>query len=200
MAQAISKAAKVSVETLYENKQLWHPEFTESCNSTDTNNPIPSAPAIAHPIEQVEIQTERTVTEKALYKALAQSETPLRGQALPKFANTDFQVMMDSPKLLPKTSDAMWIEAHGRLSQTKVEISKVTISQTIPIPKNSADCFHPYEPAKSDLISAIGSRIGYLRTLLSTPILRKGKSPSEIASLQAELERLERDRQKNSSS
>ncbi|MBD2316347.1 hypothetical protein [Phormidium tenue] len=198
MAQAIAKAAKVSVETLYENKQLWHPEFTESRNSPNINNSAPSPIAIAPPNEQAETQTERTVTEKALYKALACSETPLRGQELPKFANVDFQVATDLPKSPPKTSDLMWIETHGRLSQPKAENSKVAISQNPSTRTANADCLRPYEPPKSETISAIGSRIGYLKALLETPILRRSKSASEIASLQAELERLERDRQTNS--
>jgi hypothetical protein len=199
MAQAIAKAAKVSVETLYDNKQLWHPEFTESRNSTNTNNSAPSPTAIAPPIEQAETQTEKTVTEKALYKALGCPETPLRGQELPKFADVDFQAPTHSSKLSQKTSDPMWIETHGRLSPPKTESSKGEISQN-PSPKTAnADCLRPYEPPKSEPISAIGSRIGYLRTLLETPILRRSKSASEIASLQAELERLERDRQTNSS-
>ena len=199
MAQAIAKTAKVSVETLYENKQLWHPEFTESRNSTNTNNSALSPIAIAAPLEQTETQTERTVTEKALYKALGCPETPLRGQELPKFADVDFQAPTHSSKSSQKTSDPMWIETHGRLSPPKTESSKGAISQN-PSPKTAnADCLRPYEPPKSEPISAIGSRIGYLRTLLETPILRRSKSASEIASLQAELERLERDRQRNSS-
>jgi hypothetical protein len=199
MAQAIAKAAKVSVETLYENKELWHPEFTESCNSADTNNLTPSAIEIAAPVKQAETQTERTVTEKALYKALASSETPQRGQELPKFANVDFQVSTDLPKSPQKTSDPMWIETHGRLSQPKNEISKVAISQNPSTRTANADCLRPYEPPKSEPVSVIGSRIGYLKALLETPILRRSKSASEIASLQAELERLERDRQTYSS-
>jgi hypothetical protein len=197
MAQAIAKAAKVSLETLYENKDLWHPEFTESRNSTNTNNSAPSFIAIAPPIKQPETQTERTVTEKALYKALGFPETPLRGQKLPKFADVDFQVSTDLAKSPQKTSDPMWIETHGRLSPPKAESSKVAISQN-PSPKTAnADCLRPYELPKSEPISAIGSRIGYLKALLETPILRRSKSASEIASLQAELERLERDRQTN---
>jgi len=199
MAQAIAKTAKVSVETLYENKQLWHPEFTESRNSPNTNNSAPSPIVIAPPNEQVETQTERTVTEKTLYKALAPSETPLRGQELPKFADVDFQVLMDLPKSPPKTSDPMWIETHGRLSQPKAENSKVAMSQNLSTRTANAECLRPYEPPKSEPMSAIGSRIGYLKALLETPILRRSKSASEIASLQAELERLERDRQINSS-
>ncbi|MBD2316488.1 hypothetical protein [Phormidium tenue] len=199
MAQAIAKTAKVSVETLYENKQLWHPEFTESRNSPNTNNFAPSPIVIAPPVEQAETQTEKTVTEKVLYKALALSETPLRGQELPKFADVDFQVSTDLSKSPQKPSDPMWIETHGRLSQPKAEISKVTISQNPSTRTANADCLRPYEPPKSEPISAIGSRIGYLKALLETPILRRSKSASEIASLQAELERLERDRQTNSS-
>jgi hypothetical protein len=199
MAQAIAKAAKVSVETLYDNKQLWHPEFTETSNSPNTNNSAPFPIAISPPIEQAETQTEKTVTEKALYKALPPSETPLRGQELPKFADVDFQVSTDLPQSPKKTSDPMWIETHGRLSPPKAESSKVAISQNPSTRTANADCLRPYEPPKSEPISAIGSRIGYLRTLLETPILRRSKSASEIASLQAELERLERDRQTYSS-
>ncbi|NUN66678.1 hypothetical protein HCU40_18430 (plasmid) [Pseudanabaena biceps] len=199
MAQAIAKTAKVSVETLYENKQLWHPEFTESRNSINTNNSAPSPIMIASPIEQAETQTERTVTEKALHKALAPSETPLRGQELPKFADVDFQVPTHSSKSSQKTSDPMWIETHGRLSPPKTESYKGAISQNLSPKTANADYLRPYEPPKSEPNSAIGSRIGYLRTLLETPILRRSKSASEIASLQAELERLECDRQTNSS-
>jgi hypothetical protein len=199
MAQAIAKAAKVSVETLYDNKQLWHPEFTETSNSPNTNNSAPFPIAISPPIEQAETQTEKTVTEKALYKALPPSETPLRGQELPKFADVDFQVSTDLPQSPKKTSDPMWIETHGRLSPPKAESSKVAISQNPSTRTANADCLRPYEPPKSEPISAIGSRIGYLRTLLETPILNRRKSASEIASLQAELEKLERDRQTTSS-
>ena len=199
MAQAIAKSAKVSVETLYENKQLWHPEFTETSNSPNTNNSAPSPIAIPLPIKQAETQTETTVTEKALYKALGCPETPLRGQELPKFADVDFQVATDLPQSSQKTSDPMWIETYGRLSPPKTESSKGAISQNSSPKTTNADCLRPYEPPKSEPISAIGSRIGYLKTLLVTPILRRSKSASEIASLQAELERLERDQQTNSS-
>ena len=198
MAQAIAKSAKVSVETLYENKQLWHPEFTETSNSPNTNNSSPSPIVIAPPIKQAETQTERTVTEKALYKALVPSETPLRGQELPKFADVDFQVVTDLSKSPQKTSDPMWIETHGRLSPPKAEISKRAVSQNPSLKTANADCLRPYEPPKSEPLSAIGSRIGYLKALLETPIFRRSKSVSEIASLQAELERLECDRKTNS--
>jgi len=126
---------------------------------------------------------------------LAPSKTPLRGQELPKFADIDFQVATDLPKSLQKISDPMWIETHGRLSQPKVESSKVAISQNSSPKTANADCLRPFEPPNSEPILEIGSRIGYLKALLETPILRRSKSASEIASLQAELERLERDRQ-----
>ena len=194
MAQAIAKTAKVSIETLYNNKHLWHPEFTETSNSTNTNNYDQSPQPNDTPPEVTESQTARTVTEKALYKALGQSETPLRGQELPKFAEVDFQVSTDLLKPNQKTNAPMWIETHGRLSPPKSESSKVAISQNPSIRTANADCLRPYEPPKSEPVSAIGSRIGYLKALLETPILRRSKSASEIASLQAELERLERDR------
>jgi len=92
----------------------------------------------------------------------------------------------------------MWIETHGRLSPPKTESSKGAISQNPSLKTANADCLRPYEPPKSEPLSAIGSRIGYLKALLETPILRRSKSVSEIASLQAELERLECDRKTNS--
>ena len=150
---------------------------------------------IAPASEQAETHTDRTVTEKALYKALGCAETPLRGQELLKFADVDFQVSTDLPKSPQKSSDPMWIETHGRLSPPKTEISKVAISQNLSPKTANADCLRPYQPPKSEPMSAIGSRIGYLKALLETPILRRSKSASEIARLQAELEMLERDRQ-----
>ena len=194
MAQAIAKTARVSIETLYNNKHLWHPEFTETSNSTDTNYSAQFSHSIAPPIERAETHTARTVTEKALYKAGEQPETPLRGQELPKFADVDSQVATDLPKSPQKNSAPMWIETHGRLSPPKAESSKGAISQNPSIRTANANSFRPYEPPKSEPMSAIGSRIGYLKALLETPILRRSKSASEIASLQAELERLERDR------
>jgi hypothetical protein len=202
MAQAIAKTAKVSVETLYDHKELWHPEFTETnketSNSPNTDNPTPFPHPIAPPNEQAESQTERDVTEKALYKALGQPETPLRGQELPKFADVDFQASNHSAKPQQKSSDPMWIETHGRLSPPKTEISTGERSQN-PSPKTAnADCLRPYEAPKNQPVSGVESRIGYLRALLETPILRKGKSASELAKLQAELEQLESDRLNNS--
>ena len=145
MAQAIAKAAKVSVETLYAHKELWHPEFTETSNSPNINNSTPSTTTIAEPSKQAETQTDRTVTEKALYKALGCAETHPRGQELPKFADVDFQVATDLPQLAQKTSDPMWIETHGRLSQPKAESSKVTIPQNSSPKTANADCLRPYE-------------------------------------------------------
>ena len=51
MAQAIAKTAKVSVETLYDHKELWHPEFTEStCNALQTNDKSQKKPLTDTPI------------------------------------------------------------------------------------------------------------------------------------------------------
>ncbi|MFM7888547.1 MAG: hypothetical protein ACKPCM_18060, partial [Pseudanabaena sp.] len=202
MAQAIAKTAKVSVETLYDQKELWHPEFTETnketSNSPNTDNPERFSPQISPTIEQAQTQTEKDVTEKAIYKALAPSETPLRGQELPKFAEVDFQASNYSAKPQQKSSDPMWIEKHGRLSSPKAEISTGERSQN-PSPKTAnADCLRPYEAPKNQPVSGVESRIGYLRALLETPILRRGKSASELVKLQAELEQLESDRLNNS--
>jgi len=204
MAQAIAQRAKVSLETLYANKELWHPEFTES-NPKMSNSPTeaenqPEIPPEINQPKQAESETERGVTEKALYKALAPCETPLRGQELPKIAPVDFQDSTDLPKSPTKTKEPMWIETHGRLSPSKNETAKASVSPNSQTPSTrtaNADCLLPYEMPKTQSISLVESRIGYLRALLGTPILRRGKSTSEIASLQAELARLERDRLNN---
>jgi hypothetical protein len=201
MAQAIAQRAKVSMETLYANKELWHPEFTESnqetSNSTTREEISPENPPETNQTKQAITQTERTVTEKPLYKALAPCETPLRGQELPKFADVDFQTSTQSPKSLSKTIEPMWVETHGRLSPPKNESAKPSVSPNSQTPSArtaNADCLRPYEMPKTQDISLVESRIGYLRALLKTPILRRGKSTSELTSLQAELERLESDR------
>lgn len=204
MAQAIAQRAKVSLETLYANKELWHPEFTES-NPKMSNSPTeaenqPEIPPEINQPKQAESETERGVTEKALYKAFPPCETPLRGQELPKIAPVDFQDSTDLPKSPTKTKEPMWIETHGRLSPSKNETAKASVSPNSQTPSTrtaNADCLLPYEMPKTQSISLVESRIGYLRALLGTPILRRGKSTSEIASLQAELARLERDRLNN---
>ncbi|MCA6575712.1 MAG: hypothetical protein IM535_16445 [Pseudanabaena sp. M38BS1SP1A06MG] len=209
MAQAIAQRAKVSIETLYANKELWHPEFTESdeeSNPKTSNSPTeaenqPKIPPAINQPKQAESDTERGVTEKALYKALALCETPLRGQFLPKIAPVDFQDSTELPKSPTKTKDPMWIETHGRLSPSKNETAKASVSPNSQTPSTrtaNADCLRPYEMPKTQSISLVESRIGYLRALLGTTILRRGKSVSELAKLQAELEQLECDRQKHS--
>lgn len=203
MAQAIAQKAKVSIETLYDNKELWHPEFIEipqESQQETSNSPNPAEPSRTQPskttqAKQAETQTERSVTEKPLYKALAPCETPLRGEELPKIANLELQestssvdLASSSPNFTPQKREPMWIETHGRLSPPKVENVK-------PSPRTAnADCLQTYEMPKTQSISLKESRIGYLKALLATPILRRGKSASELASLQAELERLESDR------
>jgi hypothetical protein len=195
MAQAIAKEAKVSVQTLYDVKELWHPEFTETrsktSNEASTNNPSQSEPAIATNLKQAESDTERDVTKKPLYKALAPSETHLRGQELPKIAEPDFPASTNQFRDLQKSNQPMWIEMHGRLKPPKNENGTGAIAQN---PKNTtanADCFKTYEPPKAEQVSPFRSRIGYIKTLLNTPVLRRGKSVSEIARLEAELEMLE---------
>jgi hypothetical protein len=195
MAQSIAQGAKVSVQTLYDLKELWHPEFTETTtetsNEASTNNSSQFQPAIAPNLEQPENQTERDVTEKSLYKALGLSETPLRGQELSKIAEPDFPAATNQSREPQKSNQPMWIETQGRLKPPKNENSTRAIAQN---PKNTApnaDCFKAYEPPQAEQVSPFRSRIGYIKTLLNTPILRKGKSVSEIARLEAELEMLE---------
>ena len=106
MAQAIAQGAKVSVQTLYDLKELWHPEFTETTTETSnevrTNNLSQSPTSNAHHHEQAETQTESSVTKKALYKALVLPETPLRGQELPKIAEPDFPASTNQSKNLQR--------------------------------------------------------------------------------------------------
>jgi len=195
MAQEIAKKAKVSVQTLYDVKELWHPEFTETrsetSNEASTNNSSQFDLAIATNLEQPENQTESSVTKEPPYKALGLLETPLRGQELPKIAELDFSVSTNQSKEPQKSNQPMWIEMHGRLKPLKSENSTGAIAQN---PKNiaaNADCFKAYEPSKSEQVSPFRSRIGYIKTLLNTLVLRRGKSVSEIVRLEAELEMLE---------
>ena len=213
MAQAIAKTASVSMETLYDNKELWHPEFTQSsCNASQTNDLSQETPLTDTPIESTQNSLQSAVTEKPLYEALGVSETPLRGQELLNFAKSDVTDFSDTqtvtdgdhclyqitpPELVkqPKKSNGlMWIEKHGRLAPPKTETATGAIAQNTPVSTANAACLQVYQPPQNQAVSAIESRIGYLKAILETRILRRGKSPSEIARLQSELEQLECDR------
>jgi len=214
MAQAIAKTASVSIETLYDNKELWHPEFTESsCNALQTKDLSQETPLTDIPIESTENPLQSTVTEKPLYEALGLSETPLRGQELPKFAKsdvTDFanaQTVTNDDRPLPqitppelakppqKSNGSMWIEKHGRLAPPKTESASGVIAQNSTVATANAACLQPYQPPEYQAVSENESRIGYLKAILETPVLRRGKSASEIARLQSELDQLESDRE-----
>jgi len=198
---------------LYDNKELWHPEFTQSsCNTAQTKDLSQEPPLSDTPIESTQNPLQSAVTEKSLYEALAVSETPLRGQELPKFAKsdvTDFgnpQNVTDDDRPLPqitppelakppqKSNGSMWIEKHGRLAPPKTASATGAIAQNPTIGTANAACLQVYQPPQNQAVSAIESRIGCLKAILETPILRRGKSPSEISRLQSELEQLERDR------
>lgn len=219
MAQAIAHTAKSSVETLYkpEYRKLWHPEFTESsnelrntsCNSIQVSDSSQETPLTDIPIESTENSLQSTVTDNPLYEALGFSEMLLRGQELPKFAKsdvTDFanpQNLTDGdrhlhqitpPELVKppqKSNDSMWIETHGRLAPPKTESAKVAIVKNAPVVTANAACLQTYQPPQNRSVSETESRIGYLKALLGTPILRKGKSVSEISRFEAELELLQ---------
>jgi len=213
MAYAIAKTASVSIETLYDNKELWHPEFTQSsCNASQTKDLSQETPLTDTPIESTENPLQSDVTDNPLYEALAISETPLRGQELPNFAKSDVTDFADSqnvtdgdlclhqitpPELAkpPQNSNgSMWIEKHGRLAPPKPETATGAIAQNAPAATANAACLQVYQPPQNQAVSAIESRIGYLKAILETPFLRRGKSVSEIARLQSELEKLECDR------
>jgi hypothetical protein len=74
MAQHIAKAANVSVQTLYENLALWHPEhkLTVTANYLETEQHF--APVSQQP-ETVETQAPSTVTEKH-YEVLGHAANP----------------------------------------------------------------------------------------------------------------------------
>ncbi|MBD2189989.1 hypothetical protein [Pseudanabaena mucicola] len=213
MAQAIAKTAKVSVETLYDNKELWHPEFTQSsCNASQPKDVSQETPLTDIAIESAENSLQSTVTDNPLYEALGFFETPLRGQDLPKFAKSDVTDFADTqtvadgdrrlhqitpPELVnppQKSNGSMWIETHGRLAPPKTETATGAIAQNPTIGIANAACLQVYQPPQNQAVSEIESRIGYLKAILETPILRRGKSAPEIARLQSELERLECDR------
>jgi hypothetical protein len=213
MAQAIAKTAKVSVETLYDHKELWHPEFTQSaCNTAQTKDLSQEKPLTDTPIETPENSLQSSVTDNLLYKACVFPETPLRGQELPKFAEspvTDFadsQNLTDGDRPLPqitppelakppkKSKEPMWIETHGRLAPPKTETATGAIAQNAPVATANAACLQVYQPPQNQAVSAIDMQIGLKKMILDNPILRRGKSPSEIARLQSELEQLESDR------
>ena len=216
MAQAIAKQAKASVETLYrpEYKCLWHPEFTESSNTIQTVDSSLETPLDDVPIESTENKTESVVTQNPLYEALAISETPLRGQGLPKFAKspvTEIQAPaklpesepMPLPTLPKKANGSMWVETHGRLKPPKSENTAGAIGQNSTVATANAACLQPYVNPDSEAVSIpddpkqreifiIERKITSLKTRLL--IKFPPKSASEIARLQTELEQLECDR------
>ena len=213
MAQAIAKTASVSIETLYDNKELWHPEFTQSsCNTAQTNDLSQETPLTDIPIENTQNSLQSAVTEKPLYEALVISETPLRGQELPKFAKpavTDFadsQNVTDGDRHPPqntppemanppqKSKSSMWVENHGRLAPPKTETATGAIGKNAPVGTANAACLQVYQPSQNEAVSEIDKQIGFKKLILDTPVLRRSRTSSEIARLQSELEQLERDR------
>ena len=196
MAQAIAKTAKVSVETLYDHKELWHPEFTEStCNALQTNDKRQESPLTDIPIERTETKLESTVTEHPIYEAWQLSETPLRGQELSKFAKSELQDLSNCPKFPPKPKEPMWIEKHGRLAPPKNESETGENSPKSPVVAANAACLQIYQPPQNQAVCTIDTQINLKKLILENPVLRRGKSPTEIARLQSELAQLESDRQ-----
>jgi hypothetical protein len=196
MAQAIAKTAKVSVETLYEHKELWHPEFTTStCNALQTDEIRQESPLTDTHIENAETNQQSTVTDFPLYEAWRPPETPLRGQELPKFAKSELQDAADCPKFPPKPKEALWISKHGRLAPPKNESETGEISPKSPAATANAACLQIYQPPQNQAVSTIDTQINLKKLILENPVLRRGKSPTEIARLQSELAQLERDRQ-----
>ena len=211
MAQAIAKTASVSIETLYDNKELWHPEFTKSsCNTSQTEDLSQEIPLADIPIESTENSLQSAVTDNPLYEALGFFEMPPQGSEASKIAEPALQVvgnligfapkpLQEMPKSLEelpkKANSAMWIDTHGRQKTPKPEHTSVAISPKTADIQSNVSCLQPYQAPKYEQASKLESRIGYLKAILDTPILRRGKSSDEIAKLQSELDQLESDRQ-----
>jgi hypothetical protein len=201
MAQAIAKTAKVSVETLYDHKELWHPEFTKStCNALQSKEIRQESPLIDIPIEKAKTEIQSTVTENSLYEACPPLETPLRGQELPKFAKSELQDSDDCPKLPQKPKEPMWVEKYGRLAPPKNESASGKISQKSLDVTTNADCLQIYQPTQSQSVSTIDTQIRLKKLILENPVLRRGKSPTEITRLQSELAQLESELQSSADS
>jgi hypothetical protein len=220
MAQAIAKTAKVSVETLYDNKDLWHPEFTETtkgCNTTQAVNSSLEPPLDDAPTKSTENQSESNVTEKPLYEALSFFEMSLREQELPKFAKSPVTEIESPPQLpelepipLPrspqKANGSMWVETHGRLKSPKSENTVDSFGQNSTVATANAACLQTYQPQnqavsipddpKEREIFVLDRKIASLKTRFEInfpPI-----SSSERSRLESELCQLESDR-KNAS-
>lgn len=223
MAQAIAKTASVSIETLYDNKELWHPEFTQSsCNASQTNDLSQETPLTDTPIESTQNSLQSAVTENPLYEALAIPETPLRGQELPNFAKSDVTDFADCqnvtdgdrclrqitppelPKLPQKSNDSMWIEKHGRLAPPKTETATGAIAQNPTIATANAACLQTYQPPQNQAVCVPGDPkqkeifvIGRKITSLKNRLLTNFppiRSDSEKSRLESELYQLECDR------
>jgi hypothetical protein len=145
--------------------------------------------------ENAETQLQSAVTDFPLYEACGFSETPLRGQELPEFAKSELQDAVDCQKFPLKPKQAMWIEKHGRLASPKNASETAEISQKSPVATANAACLQIYQPPQKQAVSTIDTQINLKKLILENPVLRRGKSPTEIARLQSELAQLESDRQ-----
>lgn len=223
MAQAIAKTAKVSVETLYDNKELWHPEFTQSsCNASQPKDVSQEMLLTDIAIESAENSRQSTVTDNPLYEALAVFETPLRGQDLPKFAKSDVTDFADTqtvadgdrrlhqitpPELVnppQKSNGSMWIETHGRLAPPKTESATGAIAQNTPVAPANAACLQTYQPPQNQVVCVpddpkqkeffvINRRITSLKNRLFTNF-PPIRTEAERSRLESELYQLDCDR------
>jgi hypothetical protein len=223
MAQAIAKTASVSIETLYDTKELWHPEFTQSsCNTSQTKDLSQETPLTDTPIKSTENSLQSAVTEKPLYEALAISETPQRGQELPNFAKSDVTDFGNSPNLPDgdrhlhqitppelanppqKSNGSMWIETYGRLAPPKTASATGAIAQNPTIGTANAACLQTYQPPQNQAVCVpddpkqkeifvINRKITSLKNRLVTNF-PPIRTEAERSRLESELYQLECDR------
>lgn len=102
--------------------------------------------------------------------------------------------MSDCPKFPPKPKEAMWIEKHGRLAPPKNESETGEICPKSPAATAIAACLQIYQPPQNQAVSTIDTQINLKKLILENPVLRRGKSPTEIARFQSELAQLESER------
>lgn len=107
-ASAIAKLAGVSLSTLYDHKDLWHPEFLESCSTTSTND--------FSEAENQESLTKSTATEIAPYAGVC--ETSSQG-VKPNFEKSSFQPVPQTP-VAPANAIASLAETLSKLSPATV--------------------------------------------------------------------------------
>jgi hypothetical protein len=226
LANAIAKLANVSIQTLYDVKHLWHPEFyKETCNTAQDNDSSQFSLDLDVSTDSTQTQATSTITETSLYEACVISEAPAQPENLQKFAKSAFEAVPSAvdlaecdrknpigPQAKPKTAPEfsplvelpavkapelskmpMWIETVGRKALEKLHPVSKPKAQNSNYLVTNAECFKMYEPEKVEKPNSIEIRIGFLKTLLNTPVLSRSKTKEKLAEYRDELEMLEQE-------